>query len=205
MSLGETLNVAARLQTAAEPGTVVASETTIALVEGRFDVTTLGPLRLGASPSRSSAIGSWAGPARARASRCPQTDGALSCGREVELTTLGRLWAQAKAGQGAAVLVTGDPGVGKSRLALQLRDLSRDGAQRWMETMSAPYTRMSVLRPVVDLIEDALSLRSISDAESHVFANSRQPRSGFSRIPPRNRSDRRASRHAQRDSDDTEQ
>ena len=168
MSLGETLNVAARLQTAAEPGTVVASETTIALVEGRFDVTPLGPLRLRGVPQpivSYRVLGRTGARSRIEVSanrRSPLV------GRELELTTLGRLWAQAKAGQGAAVLVTGDPGVGKSRLALQLRDLSRDGAQRWMETMCAPYTRMSVLRPVVDLIEDALSLRSISDAESHV-------------------------------------
>ena len=168
MSLGETLNVAARLQTAAEPGTVVASETTIALVEGRFDVTPLGPLRLRGVPQpvvTFRVLGRTGARSRIEVSanrRSPLV------GRELELTTLGRLWAQAKAGQGAAVLVTGDPGVGKSRLALQLRDLSRDGAQRWMETMCAPYTRMSVLRPVVDLIEDALSLRSISDAESRV-------------------------------------
>ena len=50
MSVGETLNVAARIQGVAEPGTVVASAATIALVEGRFTVTPLGPLRLHGVP-----------------------------------------------------------------------------------------------------------------------------------------------------------
>ena len=50
MAVGETLNISARLQAAAEPGTVVASAATIALVEGRFDLTPLGPLELRGVP-----------------------------------------------------------------------------------------------------------------------------------------------------------
>jgi len=169
MSLGETLNVSARLQAAAEPGTVVASEATIALVEGRFDVRPLGPLRLRGVPQPVTAfrvLGRTG--ARSRMDVSANRRSPL-VGRELELATLSRLWNQAKAGHGAAVLVTGDPGVGKSRLALQLRDLAAgDDARRWVESSCAPYTRMSVLRPVVDLIEDALSLRSIADAEVRV-------------------------------------
>jgi len=168
MSVGETLNVSARLQAAAEPGTVVASEATIALVEGRFDVTPLGPLLLRGVPQPVAAfrvLGRTG--ARSRMDVSANRRSPL-VGRELELSTLSRLWDQAKAGQGAAAVVTGEPGVGKSRLAVQLRDLTRDDPQTWVETSCAPYTRMSVLRPVVDLIEDALSLRSIVDDEVRV-------------------------------------
>ncbi len=168
MSVGETLNVAARLQAAAEPGTVVVSEATIALVEGRFDVTPLGPLALRGVPQPVTAF-RVLGPTGAR-SRMEVSANRRSplVGRELELATLSRLWGQARAGQGAAALVTGEPGVGKSRLAVQLRDLTGDEPKLWVETSCAAYTRMTVLRPAVDLIEDALSLRSIVDAEVRV-------------------------------------
>ena len=165
MSLGETLNLSARLQAAAEPGTVVASAATIALVEGRFEVTPLGPLRLRGVPQSVAAFhvlrqtGARSRMAGSANRRSPLV------GRDLELNLLSRLWDRARGGQGAGALVTGEPGVGKSRLAVQLRDLTGDDAPRWVETSCASYTRMSVLRPVVDLIEDALTLRSILDTE----------------------------------------
>jgi len=64
---------------------------------------------------------------------------------------------------GSLVLIGGEPGVGKSRLALEVRNLVGSDPHRWVESSCASYTRMSVLRPVVDLIEDTLSLRSESD------------------------------------------
>ncbi len=168
MSLGETLNVSARLQAAAEPGTVVASEATAVLVEGRFDLTPLGPLQLRGVPLPVTAFRVLGRTdARSRMDVSANRRSPL-VGRALELNTLSRLWDQAKAGRGAAALVTGEPGVGKSRLAVQLRDLTRDDPQTWVETSCAPYTRMSVLSPVVDLIEDALSLRPIVDVEVRV-------------------------------------
>ncbi len=168
MAVGETLNVSARLQGAAQPGTVVASQATIALVEGRFDVTPLGPLLLRGVPQPVDAF-RVLGRTGAR-SRIEVTANRRShlVGRETELTALRRLWDQAKAGRGAAVLISGEPGVGKSRLALQLRGLMSEDLHRWVETSCASYTRMSVLRPVVDLVEDALSLRTVADAEVRV-------------------------------------
>ena len=168
MAVGETLNVAARLQGAAEPGTVAASAATIALVEGRFDVEPLGALRLRGVPDP---INAFRVLRRTGArSRIEVAAGRRSrlVGRDPEVATLSRLWEEAKAGHGSAILITGEPGVGKSRLALQIRDLAADDPHQWVETSCASYTRMSVLRPVVDLIEDALSLQSVTDPEVRV-------------------------------------
>ena len=166
MAVGETLNVSARLQGAAEPGTVVASAATIALVEGRFDVVPLGPLRLRGVPQPIDAF-RVLGPtgARSRIAVTASRHGQL-IGRVDELGVLRRLWDEAKTGHGAAILITGEPGVGKSRLALELRDLVSSDRHRWVESSCASYTRMSVLRPVVDMVEDTLSLRSESDPGS---------------------------------------
>jgi class 3 adenylate cyclase len=146
MAVGETLNVAARLQAAAEPGTVVASEATMGLVEGRFDVSPLGPLRLRGVPSPVNAFRVLARTeARSRIEVAANRRGHL-VGRESELAILQTLWDRAVSGQGASASITGEPGVGKSRLALQLRERARDDPHRWIETSCASYTRMSVLR-----------------------------------------------------------
>jgi len=163
MSVGETLNVTARLQGRAEPGTVVASAAAMAQVDGRFDVTPLGPLALRGVPEP---VESFQVHGRLdHDSRTGTTPGRRSplVGRTDELRTLGHLWDGARIGHGAAALVTGEPGIGKSRMVLQVRELVGDDDHTWVETSCSSYTRMSVLRPVVDLVEEVLSLRSDPD------------------------------------------
>ena len=79
-------------------------------------------------------------------------------GRVHELDLLSACWHQTRSGHGTAVLITGEQGVGKSRLALHARDLAGADGGIWLESSCSPYTQMSVLRPVVALIENALSL-----------------------------------------------
>ncbi|HEX7444146.1 MAG TPA: adenylate/guanylate cyclase domain-containing protein, partial [Acidimicrobiales bacterium] len=109
MAVGETLNVAARLQGAAEPGTVVASGDTVAQIAGRFDVTPLGALDLRGVPTPVDAYrvdGRPGGGARpAMFSRRTSI-----VGRDAELARLQSAWDQVRGGHGCAVLVTGEPG-----------------------------------------------------------------------------------------------
>ena len=168
MAVGETLNVAARLQAAAEPGTVVASEATMALVEGRFDVLPLGPLRLRGVPDPVNAFRVLGRTERPLTHRC------------VRQPTKPPGWPGPGTRHTAAALGPGQVRPGSLRLdhrrtggrqiptGLQLRELAADDPHRWVETSCASYTRMSVLRPVVDLVEDVLSLRSITDPDVRV-------------------------------------
>ncbi len=163
MAVGETLNVAARLQGLAEPGTVVASAATIALAGDRFDRTPLGPLQLRGIVEPVEAFQVHA--RRDGRGADPGTDDRHSplVGRADELKVLGDAWSRVRAGRGCGVLLTGEPGVGKSRLALHVGDLVRPDDPLWLQSSCARYTRMSVLRPVVDLVEDELALHADTD------------------------------------------
>ncbi len=163
MAVGETVNVAARLQALAEPGTVVASAAALASVEDVFNVTPLGQLRLRGvtEPVEGFRVDGSTG-FRARTGWSLHRSGPL-IGRDDELHVLTRLWNQARAGHGGTVLISGDPGVGKSRLALQFRDLAEADDPLWMESSCSAYTRMSVLRPVIEMMEDALEFHTDTD------------------------------------------
>ena len=131
--VGETPNLAARLQAVAEPNTVVIAEATRRLLGNLFELKDLGPKELKGIP----------GPVRAfavlRASSVESRfeamhPGALTAlvGREEELELLLRRWAKAKTGEGQVVLLSGEAGIGKSRLSAAL-----------MEAIAAePHTRL---------------------------------------------------------------
>jgi len=163
MAVGETVNVAARLQALAEPGTVVASAAALASVETSFDVTPLGHLELRGitEPVESFRVDGLTG---VRASFRPSLHrGGTMVGRGAELDELGRMWGRVRAGHGGAVVISGEPGVGKSRLALQVHELVDADDPIWIESSCSAYTRMSVLRPVIELMEDGLDFKTDSD------------------------------------------
>jgi class 3 adenylate cyclase/tetratricopeptide (TPR) repeat protein len=168
MAVGETLNVVARLQALAEPDTVVASAATVDLAEGRFDTTPLGLVQLRGIPDPVEVLQVHGRTeARWRIEAAVHRRGPL-IGRTDELATLRGLWDRVRTGHGAAVLITGEPGVGKSRLALQVREMVSADDPVWIESSCSSYTRMSVLRPVVDLVEDALEFHHDPDPQHRV-------------------------------------
>src|SRR5262249_13587229 len=118
--VGDTPNLAARLQVLAQPGMVVVSETTRRLIGGLFDYEELGPARLKGLPGP---VRAWAVLAesnidsRFEALRSHQAD---LIGRVEELGLLVHRWAQARASDGRVVLLSGEPGMGKSRLVAAL-------------------------------------------------------------------------------------
>ncbi len=166
MALGETLNLAARLQTVAAPGTVVASSVTLALVEGLFLVESLGPITLKgiAQPLEVCRV---VQPTGVR-SRLEAAAGRLTplVGRRDELDLLADRWASASTGRGGAVLLRGEPGVGKSRVAHELREVVSGSPHTWIDCSCSPYTQMSALWPVARLIEQGLGLRPGDDIET---------------------------------------
>ena len=118
--VGETPNLAARLQAVAAPGTLVIADNTRRQIGALFEVEDLGPQPLAgfAEPQRAwRVVGESGVVSRFEALRSGTTP---LVGRDEELDLLTRRWQQAKSGEGRVVLVSGEPGIGKSRLTAAL-------------------------------------------------------------------------------------
>jgi class 3 adenylate cyclase/tetratricopeptide (TPR) repeat protein len=160
ISLGETLNLAARLQVAAPPNGVVLSATTRDLVRGIFVMEDLGPQTLRGIQEQVLAYRAVQ-PTGVR-SRLDAAQGKLTpmLGRDDELEVLLDAWRRARSGTGGAVLISGEAGVGKSRLVYELRRRLSDEPHSWLECRCSSYTSQSAFRPAAELIEQGLGLQS---------------------------------------------
>jgi class 3 adenylate cyclase/predicted ATPase len=149
LALGETPNIAARLEGLADPDTVVISAMTKHLVEGAFDLKDLGSHRLKGVPEPIAV-------ARVLNPIVRQTDEEVGSevlttlvGRDEEIGLLLRRWEQSKEGFGQVVLINGEPGIGKSVLADVLREhVVSEGYTRATYHCS-PYHTNSALHPVI--------------------------------------------------------
>ena len=157
LALGETPNIAARLQALAPVNAVVISAVTARLVRGTFALEDLGPYALPgvAEPLAVSRVrGLLATPSRDEEF---YTNGVpLLVGREEESGLLRRRWEQSKAGLGQVVFISGEAGIGKSALVEQLRAQVRaDGLPR-IAFRCSPYHTTSALSPVITHLERLL-------------------------------------------------
>ncbi len=120
-AVGETPNLAARLQTIAEPNTVVIAEGTRKLLGNIFELEDLGPKELKgiAARVRAWAVLRWSG-VESRFEALHSAGFTKLIGREEECELLLRRWAKAKGGEGRVVLISGEAGIGKSRLTAAL-------------------------------------------------------------------------------------
>jgi len=157
LALGETTNLAARLEALAAPDTIVLSEATRRLVRGIFVLEELGAQRLKgfAEPVLAHRA---VRPTGVR-SRLDLAAGRLTplVGREVEVATLLDRFERAADGEGQNVLVLGEAGVGKSRLAYQLRERLAAVPHTWLESRATPYTERTPFFPVIELLEQGLA------------------------------------------------
>jgi class 3 adenylate cyclase/ABC-type transport system involved in cytochrome c biogenesis ATPase subunit len=156
-AVGDTPNIAARLQALAEPGSVVISERTRSLAGGLFDYADLGtPVLKGvAEPIRvHQVINPRAIESRFEATR---SQGGLTplVGREEEVALLLGRWHDAQQREGRVVLVGGEPGIGKSRLTRALRDRLANEPYGVLHFQCSPYHVNSTLYSVIDQIERA--------------------------------------------------
>jgi class 3 adenylate cyclase/tetratricopeptide (TPR) repeat protein len=168
-AIGDTTNVAARLQQAAEPGRVTISDATHRLVQGYFDTRSIGAMHL---KNREEPVVAWevlaAREARTRLEL--ETTRGLTpfVGRERELGLLLDAFGSARAGQGQVAFVVGEAGIGKSRLLLELRQRVGDGVA-WQEGYCLSFGRAMAFHPFVDLIRRRFGIEE-SDDEAAIAA-----------------------------------
>src|SRR5215472_13520277 len=157
--VGETPNLAARLQTLAEPNTVFIAASTRRLVADLFEYRDLGAIKV---KGIAEPVPAWQvlRPS-AVVSRFEALRGsALSrlIGRDEEIDLLTRRWARAKTGEGRVVLVSGEPGLGKSRITAVLEERLHVEPLLCLRYFCSPYRQDSALYPFIDHIGRAAGL-----------------------------------------------
>ncbi|MFM2119738.1 MAG: hypothetical protein RL722_1206, partial [Pseudomonadota bacterium] len=158
LALGKTPNIAARVQAAAEPGTLYLSGPTQRLVQGLFDCRDLGlhSLKGIAEPlPLHQVLGPVRAGGRGEAATAPGLITPLQ-GRGAELQALLQRWRQARAGQGRLATLVGEPGIGKSRLLQALGQAVADDGGIELAFRASPFHGGSALYPVVELLNQLL-------------------------------------------------
>jgi class 3 adenylate cyclase len=182
-ALGDAVNVAARMETAAGPGEIVITANTLRLAGTAFDVEDLGNLDVKGKTEPVHAyrvLGRRAAPERKRGL---EREGLASpmVGREVPLEKLRSLLQVVRAGRGRVAFLVGEPGIGKSRLLAELRrgiedeapaapgttGASGDAPATWIEGRCVSYGRNLPYQLLIDLVRSTLGISFIAtDAEA---------------------------------------
>jgi class 3 adenylate cyclase/predicted ATPase len=164
--VGETPNLAARLQALAEPGSVVIAPATRRLLGDRFRLQALGRHEVKglAEPVEAWAVeGVSASEGRFEAVRSRGLTGFV--GREHELGLLLERWSLAQDGEGQVVLLSGEPGIGKSRILSELRGHLETRGATSLRFHCSPYYVNSAFYPIIDNFERALRFARDDTAE----------------------------------------
>ncbi|MEM7251049.1 MAG: adenylate/guanylate cyclase domain-containing protein [Pseudomonadota bacterium] len=157
--LGEAPNLAARLQALAAPNAIVVSRTTRRLVGNLFSLESAGHHRLKGFAEAVPiwrVLGSAASATRFAATRSPDTTALV--GREAELLVLTERWGRARAHEGQVVLLSGEPGIGKSRLTHALRERVQLGHADVLYFQCSPHHTNSAFYPFVESIQYGVGL-----------------------------------------------
>jgi class 3 adenylate cyclase/tetratricopeptide (TPR) repeat protein len=166
--VGETPNLAARLQGLAQPGSLVIADSTRRQIGQLFEIEDLGVRALAgfAEPQRAWRIVGDSGVlSRFEAFRSEATP---LVGRDGELDLLLRRWQQAKTGEGRVVLISGEAGIGKSRLSAALSRRIQSDPHIRLRYFCSPHHQDSALYPVIVQLERAAGLAPDDTVEENL-------------------------------------
>ena len=165
LALGETPNLAAGIQGLAEPNTVVISTATQRLITGHFEYQPFGRHLV---KGIDTPITVYQVLSERQSGNQLEGKTALTplVGREQEIGLLFDRWEQVKEGRGQVVLLSGEPGIGKSRLAYTLREHVTNDGSLLFEAHCSPYHQHSALYPLIEVLQRTLLLtRQDTDKE----------------------------------------
>jgi predicted ATPase len=157
---GETPNLAARLQTLAEPGTILICPTTRQLTGGYFNYRDLGPLSLKGftQPISASQVLEISG-VQSRFEAMHSSELPPLFGREEEMDLLFRRWRQATQEEGRVVVLTGEPGIGKSHIAVALDERLKSESHITLHYFCSAHHTHSALSPFINQLQRAAGFR----------------------------------------------
>ena len=170
-AVGDTTNLAARMQTAARPGSVLVTEATHNAIQGYFETLDLGELPVkGHSPVRAFEVLRTRG-RRSRLDVAAERGLTPLVGRERELETLLDRFAEVKNGRGQMVSLVGDAGIGKSRLLLEFRRALAEAGEEvaWLEGQCVSFGQSIPFLPLADQLRRNFGIEEF-DGEPEIIA-----------------------------------
>ncbi len=169
LAWGVTINVTARVEAVAPADTCVISDSTRKLVEGVFELKSLGLKELKGvdQPIAVYQVLSPISPYQRRDAAGHRSSNFI--GRRAERERLLSLWKDTVGGRGQALRITGEPGMGKSRMVQSLREELRE-PHEWVEIHCSAYHSFSPFFPVIEAIRHALEFRAGDSAEDQLSA-----------------------------------
>jgi len=166
--VGETPNLAARLQTMAEPDTIIVDQTTHQILGELFEYRALGSQSI---KGFADLIPVWqVTGARPVSDRFEALHATLTplVDREEEMSLLMRRWQQAKTGNGSVVLISGEAGIGKSRIVRALLERVSGDSHTRIRYFCSPHQQDSPLYPTITQLEHAAAFRREDTAEERL-------------------------------------
>jgi class 3 adenylate cyclase/tetratricopeptide (TPR) repeat protein len=163
-AVGQTTHLAARMEQAAMPGSILLAAATLRLAEGYVQVRPLGKLRvkgLGEPVEAFELTG--AEPVRTRLQASASRGLTRFVGRGAELERLRAAWQRAAAGHGQLVAVVGEPGVGKSRLFYEFARSRPREPWLMLESGSVSYGKATAYLPMIDLVKAYFKIHARDD------------------------------------------
>lgn len=164
--VGETPNLAARLQGLAEPNTVIISESTHSLAAGLFEYEDLGKFQI---KGFTDSIHVWRVLSRAKVEShyeaLRKAGITRLVGREVEVALLADRWNQTKEGEGQVVLLSGEAGIGKSRITQSLIESTAEDEPIRLRFQCSPFHTNTALYPVIERLEKNAGIQTTDPAD----------------------------------------
>jgi class 3 adenylate cyclase/tetratricopeptide (TPR) repeat protein len=180
--VGETPNLAARLQGLAQPNQIVVSAATRAMLGDHFDLDDLGAYEL---KGFAEPVPAWrvlsARDVESRFAATRTGSSAPLVGRQEEMGLLLRAWEASCRGRGQVVLIQGEAGVGKSRLVEGLREATAQG-HIWVAIRCSPFHTASAFHPIIEHLKRVFGWQPEDTAPQH-FAKLEAGLAGFKTLP----------------------
>ncbi len=165
-ALGDTVNLAARMEQAAQPGTIYVTADTHRQAAGYFEFRELGGLTVKGKPDpipAAEVVRELA--TRTRFDVARQRGLTPLVGRDTELATLRNYFVEAQGGAGQVVSLVGEAGIGKSRLVMEFRQTLREEEHSWLQGQCITYGRSIPYMPVTDLLRSGFGIEEGDDPQ----------------------------------------
>lgn len=162
-AMGDVVNVAARMESAAEPGTILITEATKKLINNDFEIAPVGPIQV---KGKTKPVITYNVIGLTEKSNVMQ-HGDLSLpifGREIELRQIQEAFRKLQQGEGKIISIMGDQGIGKSRLITEARKFQSSDI-RWVEGRALSYTSKSSYWVARSILKDHLGIHQESSEE----------------------------------------